>query len=341
MSIKTVEESGLLAWVDDLIGKHRTIGVQAREDRFVFAPLAKAQDLRLDYDVTVLPPKQYFQPPCERLLSFDKSGKFSSEIENEPFVLLGVHPYDMAAIIQMDEVFTKDQYDVHYMSKREAATIVMCDIQYASPNVFASCMGTATVDEGFDIRVTMVGNVYVVESATDKGKDLMKLMSGARNADAVSIGRREQVWEDNRKLLRKHELQMPPEALPGLLEDSYDHPVWEDKSERCFSCGSCVLVCPTCYCFDVRDDVNWDLKSGARERTWDGCMLRDFALVAGGHNFRKHKSDRYRHRYYRKGKYMSDKIGKIACVGCGRCITACVAKIANPAEIYNSLTEDK
>ena len=27
--------------------------------------------------------------------------------------------------------------------------------------------------------------------------------------------------------------------------------------------------------------------------------------------------------------------GQIACVGCGRCITACTAKIANPVEVYN------
>jgi len=30
---------------------------------------------------------------------------------------------------------------------------------------------------------------------------------------------------------------------------------------------------------------------------------------------------------------------QIACVGCGRCITACVTKIANPVEIYNRLAE--
>ena len=70
-------------------------------------------------------------------------------------------------------------------------------------------------------------------------------------------------------------------------------------------------------------------------------MLSGFAEVAGGHNFRKDKAARYRHRYYRKGRYLPPKLGgQIACVGCGRCITACVAKIANPVEIFNGLTED-
>jgi ferredoxin len=71
-------------------------------------------------------------------------------------------------------------------------------------------------------------------------------------------------------------------------------------------------------------------------------MLNDFAAVAGHINFRKDKAARFRHRYYRKGKYVPSKIGgQIACVGCGRCITACVANIANPVEIFNRLAEDK
>ena len=71
-------------------------------------------------------------------------------------------------------------------------------------------------------------------------------------------------------------------------------------------------------------------------------MLADFATVAGNLNFRKDRSARFRHRYYRKGKYVPAKIGgQIACVGCGRCITACVANIANPVEVFNRLAEEK
>ncbi|MCK5000044.1 MAG: 4Fe-4S dicluster domain-containing protein, partial [Anaerohalosphaera sp.] len=96
-----------------------------------------------------------------------------------------------------------------------------------------------------------------------------------------------------------------------------------------------------CYCFDVQDLVNWNLKDGQRERSWDGCLLKDFANVAGDHNFRKNKESRFRHRLYRKGKYVPTKIGgQVACVGCGRCIGACVPDIANPVAVYNRLLED-
>ena len=133
---------------------------------------------------------------------------------------------------------------------------------------------------------------------------------------------------------------IPP--AKSIAPKAYSHPLWEEMAKLCFSCGSCNLVCPTCYCFDVREEVNWDLSSGQRFRLWDGCMLADFATIAGNLNFRKDRADRYRHRYYRKGKYVPAKIGgKIACVGCGRCITACVAKIANPVEVFNRLAEEK
>ena len=40
-------------------------------------------------------------------------------------------------------------------------------------------------------------------------------------------------------------------------------------------------------------------------------------------------------------KYVPAKIGgDIACVGCGRCVNACLPDIANPVAIYNQLLDD-
>ncbi len=338
--IKKLDAEALNQWVDGIIQIHKVHGVQAVGDRFAFGPLLKAADLRLDYDVTVTAPKKYFQPPRELLLTFGSEG-YRSVVEKEPLILFGVHPYDMIAILQMDTVFSEGNYDAHYMERRKNATIVVCDVQNASPNVFAGFMGTATLKEGYDILITAVDDGFIVECKSPKGDALMKPMTGAPDADAQHLKMRDMVWEHNRRLLRRHELKAQPAELPDLLEHSYDHPVWEERSKRCYSCGSCNLVCPTCYCFNVQDDVHWNLQDGERVRSWDGCMLADFAKVSGGHNFRRKKSERYRHRYYRKGKYLWDKFEQIACVGCGRCITACTAKIANPVEVYNRLVEGK
>jgi NAD-dependent dihydropyrimidine dehydrogenase PreA subunit len=343
MSIKRIDQSTLDVWVDGLIAEQTVYGVQAKGDKFAFDRLRKASALRLDYDVTILPPKKYFQPQREVMMKFNRAtADFESVVDDAPFVVFGVHPYDMAAISQMDKVFTMDNFDKHYMARRAAATIVVSSVQTPSSTVFASCMGHATVKNrsDHDVLITKLPDgTYVVDPRSEKGDCLCEALNGAQEADAEALAAREEVWEANQEQLSKYTLNVKTGDLPALLDRSRTHPVWEEKAELCYSCGSCNFVCPTCYCFDVSDELNWDLETGRRVRTWDGCMLSDFAAVAGGHNFRSKKAARYSHRYYRKGKYSWDMYGEISCVGCGRCITACTANIANPVEIFNTLAE--
>ena len=339
--LRESSKDAFTSFVDEIIGRQRVIGVRAKGDRFDFDVLESAKNLRLDYDCTLQSPKKFFLPPVEPLLTFEVGSDYKSVFDNSEFVLIGVHPYDMIAMNQMDKIFTQDNYDAHYMKRRNAATIIASDVVMPSKNVFAGSMGTATVKEGFDILVTDIGDVYIVEIATPKGETLFAKAHGAVSATQEDLKRRQKVWAENEKKLNKHQLKCKPSDIPRLLEKAYEHPVWEEKAETCFSCGSCNLVCPTCYCFNVQDDVNWDMKGGRRDRSWDGCLLDGFTKVADGHEFRKNRADRFRHRLYRKGKYVPAKIGgEIACVGCGRCVGACLPDIANPVNVYNRLVDD-
>jgi ferredoxin len=341
MSVVKISQEELKKIVSELIKSEKVYGVLAKGERFEFGPLKRAEDLRLDYDVTLLPPKKYFQPTVETLLTFEGEGKYKSQLNDEKFILIGVHPYDMVAINQMDKIFSQDYYDEHYMRRRNNATIIVCDVARPSANVFAASMGMATVEEGFDILLTDIGDGFVAEAVTAKGEAILSKGGNLKKADDNDLKKRQQVWERNKKELNKHPLKCRPEDIPGLLDRAYKHPVWEEKARTCFSCGSCNTVCPTCYCFDVFDRVSWDLKSGERNRIWDGCLLDGFTKVAGNHEFRAKREDRFRHRIYRKGKYVPAKIGgQISCVGCGRCVGACLPDIANPVKVYNRLVED-
>lgn len=342
MSLSKLSREQFGQFVDAVLGAGRkVVGVVEKNGRFVFDAIGSAKELRLDYDVTILPPKKYVLPQAEPLLEFQIGGACRSVSDAEPLILMGVHPYDLIAISQTDKLFSQDEYDCHYMNRRKNLTIVACDVVTPSKNVFASSMNTAVATEGYDILITDIGDGFVLDAATDKGKALMEYAGGAKPAAGADVAKRNAVQEENKKRLNKHKLECKPSYLPTLLEKSYDHPVWQEKARLCYSCGSCNLVCPTCYCFDVQDKANWDLKTGERIRAWDGCLLENFATVAGNHNFRKDRSVRFRHRLYRKGRYVPEKIGgEIACVGCGRCITACTADIANPVAVYNRLLED-
>jgi ferredoxin len=342
MTAKKIDPSELDTWVGRLIESNSVFGPRAKHGHFVFEHLSQSAELRLDYDVTLLPPKKYFLPQRETLLTFDRATGYESVVADDPIILFGVHPYDFAAIAQLDELFSSDHYDMHYMSRRLAATIVVSDVQTASKDVFAGYLGNAAAGDrdGADVLLTRLDDGgYVVDARTERGNVLLECLTDASPAADSDLAARELVWQRNRLSLRNHELRMAPERIPELLEQSEDHPIWQRRAESCVSCGSCNLVCPTCYCFDVDDELDWDLSTGRRVRTWDGCMLRTFSEVAGGHNFRGTCAGRYRHRYYRKGKYVFDMIGEIACVGCGRCITACTANIANPVEVFNRLLE--
>jgi Fe-S oxidoreductase len=96
------------------------------------------------------------------------------------------------------------------------------------------------------------------------------------------------------------------------------------------------MVCPTCTCFDVQDEVELNLRDGVRCRLWDSCQLGMFATVAGGHNFRAQRAGRVRHRFLRKGKYQREAYGLPGCVGCGRCAAACLVHIT-PVDTFNTL----
>jgi sulfhydrogenase subunit beta (sulfur reductase) len=339
--IKKLSKDDFKNFVDALIASdQKVVGAQAKGERFAFGPLEKVEDLRLDYDVTMLPPKKYVLPQTETLMTFKVKGEYKTACDAEKMVIVGVHPYDMVAINQMDTLFTQDEFDCHYMARRKNVTIIVSDVITPSENVFAGSMGTATVDRGYDILLTDIGDGYVLEAATESGKALLDASAG-KPASEDDLAKRKQVQDENQEKLNKHKLNCKPSDLPDLLEKSYDHPIWEEKAKTCYSCGSCNTTCPTCYCFDVQDDVSWDLQSGERYRQWDGCLLENFANVAGDHNFRKKRESRFRHRLYRKAKWVPSKIGgEIACVGCGRCIKACIPDISNPVTVYNKLLED-
>jgi ferredoxin len=202
---------------------------------------------------------------------------------------------------------------------------------------FWSEMGSSTVDKGFDLWLTDIGGNYLVEIGTQKGEELLKL---AKTTAAIEsdIKKRDELRGKLASLCKAdRKLKKPVKELYSLFKKNYDSKLWEERAKKCYSCGSCNLVCPTCYCFDVRENVDLSLTSGQRERFWDGCLLEDFAMVGHGENFREDRSARYRHRLLRKMEYMVDKIGETACVGCGRCSSVCLPDIADPVKIIRDL----
>ncbi len=347
MPIKMLTRDQWISFIQKLIGATRVVGIQEKEQGFyTFAELSDAHKLRLDYDVAYLSPRKYFQPPKETLLTFTTAPRLSVEatFATEPFVLVGVHPYDLKALGQMDRIFEKDNADGNYLARRQAATIVASDPLRATAWSFWPWMDAATVDSGFDLFVTDLGNALLVEIGTDKGAALLTQHATSRDATEEEIATRATLRANFKKLCKpERAVNIPAGEIGATVAKNHEHPVWAEMAEKCYSCGTCNTVCPTCYCFDVREEMDLSLTEGVRTRQWDGCLLEQFASVGSGENFREHRPDRFRHRILRKSSYVPSLLGtsELVCVGCGRCSSQCVPDITDPVKIYNRIAEGK
>ncbi|MCX5796914.1 MAG: 4Fe-4S dicluster domain-containing protein [Elusimicrobia bacterium] len=345
MSFHFIKEQDFAAFVADLIRAKTVIGPVAKtsrqQEKFVFAKLSGPEELRLDYDVTILPPKKEFFPPKQHLLLFD-GARVSGCVEPVEKVLFGVHFYDVKALDMTDTLFREKNEDRNYLAHREAATIVISSIQKVSPRAFWASIGSEVKPRGHDAWLTKVAGGHVYEAVTAKGEALLKHGRFAQASQPQIAGARQANEEISKQC---------PEQLKGTSASNAKkvraafgvEELWTKFAQDCFSCGSCNTVCPTCYCFDVQDWWHIDQDSGGRTRTWDSCLTEDFAKISLGagaqENFREERAERFRHRFMRKAAYLNEKLGGPACVGCGRCSAACTADIADPATVINSIPE--
>ncbi|MDG6220813.1 MAG: Ni/Fe hydrogenase subunit beta, partial [Candidatus Thermoplasmatota archaeon] len=189
--MKILSKKDFLSFIDSLI-KDESMdveGVKAKGERFVYAPLDSAEELRLDFDVTLLPPKKYFLPQYETLMQFDISKPFSVQMPPYPkkLVLVGVHPYDIIAIRQMDTYFLDSDISTAYLRRRKNTVIIGSDVMNPASKTFFGSMGTGFVNSGYDLFLTDLGDRVAVEIGTEEGARLLTSAAGLREANPIDV----------------------------------------------------------------------------------------------------------------------------------------------------------
>ena len=342
-------KSSLSPFVESLLASYEIIGpvgkMAGTTTRFVFDAVGGADELSPDYDTTLLPPVKWLYPNDEIVYEFDVANHKADHASARPVTnapgraLLFVHPCDIHAIKVMDEVLSEASSDPNYLARRRAALIIGLSCQRpCKTETLCFDKSTHIATGGYDIMLTaQPDDPYYADEATEKGRNAVRscsLFKGATTSERRAMRDAAAIVDKNFKKV----LDAPVGKLSEALKGAYDDDVWKEEGERCLSCGACNIVCPTCYCFDTGDDVSIDMKSGVRVRRWDSCQFRSFCEVASGENFRDSADARLRHRLFKKEVYLKKRFGLSGCVGCGRCITHCIAKISI-IDIYNKVTE--
>jgi ferredoxin len=297
--------------------------------RTVFQPLDAGGVLNLD-GLATASPKAVLLPRCETLLEYHYSkgeeapSRTSLEVRevlpDEPTLLFGARPCDVRGFTVFDRVYDAgSRRDVYYCSRRDNTLVAALACTKPDDTCFCHRVGGGPGDStGADLLVTFIGEGYVIEAVTPRGDDFLSVQ------DLPEAGGRVEAARKDREAVAA---AMPEgESLLGVPEQVNklfdDQAFWEDVSAKCLSCGACSYLCPTCYCFNMTDEMHGD--DGVRVRTWDNCMSFQFTLEGSGHNPRAAKAQRMRNRVGHKFNYYPALHGgSLACVGCGRCIAHC------------------
>ncbi|KPK75734.1 MAG: hypothetical protein AMJ79_10010 [Phycisphaerae bacterium SM23_30] len=308
------------------------------EKSHVFAPLKEPAGIELDYTRTILPLKKYFLPPMETMFNFqaEKGYETPAEESDKKYIIFGVHPCDIHSLKILDLVFGGKYVDGHYFSRRSKAAIIGLD---CIPDEFCFCRSTGTdfVDDGFDLFLSDIEDSYLVRVGTSLGDDMVKAADTL--FQEVTVQDREKYKKKSIQRGQSFQSEIQLQDLPEIMDLEYESQIWQELGEECLGCGTCSMVCPTCYCYAVFDELNLDAASGQRIRRWDSCLFKDYALVAGGHNFRAQRSSRVKNRYFHKQRGFVSQYGRPSCVGCGRCKEYCPAGV-DIIEVVNKLRSE-
>jgi sulfhydrogenase subunit beta (sulfur reductase) len=342
MKYGCIKKQDLNKWLGYLKKKAKLYAPRKKENQFIFRPVKDVNDVCLEYIPTILPPKKYYFPQKEKLLKFSiapfKTAKAIDEFEE--YILFAVHTCDIAGIQCMDVVFRDSPEDSNYLNRKEKMTIIGIEcLKYCDKYATCTAVGNHEPRGGYDLMMVDIGDSFIIHVNSHKGEGLVSGLSYIKEANGDEMSRLERAREEKKNIF-KEEFIAPMQRVYEAFDKSFDSAVWGDVGRRCVACGNCTAVCPTCYCFDVVDDMELNLNDGLRYRIWNSCQMDDFAKVAGGEDFRKGRDSRQRHRYYRKFKYPVNRYNRYFCTGCGRCSRTCMAEI-NLRETVNAIAGEQ
>ncbi|UVT18689.1 MAG: 4Fe-4S dicluster domain-containing protein [Nitrospira sp.] len=283
--------------------------------------------------------KPFVFAPREPLLQIERSNR---EFDARPILphtekvaVIGARACDLAGLAIQDRIFLHDSYrDPYYASRREGLFVIAVNCTRALATCFCASMETGPcAKHSFDLALTEVDDMLLIEAGSDAGSDLLSglLLSAASSQLIDEAATRVDACGHSQVRRLDHS------RLPQALYDAHEHPRWDKVAGRCLACTNCTMVCPTCFCHAIEETPDLSHQQTAHARLWDSCFTQEHGFIHGK-NIRPTIKDRYRMWLTHKLASWIDQFGMSGCVGCGRCITWCPVGIDLTEELPALLT---
>ena len=224
---------------------------------------------------TARAPKDVLFPQVEDLLRFRQQGKKlgleAAPLPTESVVAFGVRGCDTAGFAILDKVFLQDPADLYYRARRDSLTVLGLACGELEETCFCRTFGLDPAAPGGDVDLWLAGGALYWQARTDKGRRLTEALGAAvpftdaadttadtaagAAADAVppAVAAQRDAVHASYDRLPLAELRFD-DRLYHHEREAFRSPVWESLAATCLTCRTCTYVCPTCHCFDVRDE---------------------------------------------------------------------------------------
>jgi sulfhydrogenase subunit beta (sulfur reductase) len=313
-------------------------------DFHVFTLLEEETRPNFDFQNSRLSPKSIVYPQSERMFECgtDPEDQEANILKETPKdyttqVIVGIRPCDAHGFQIVKRNFDNPEYrDPWWVQRFESTLLVGLGCHEPCPTCFCTSVGGGPFNKSvLDVLIYDLGDRFLVKGLTEGGKEFIQKSAGGTTADEQALKESESRVAS---ALKKISSRVSTDKLQEkVINDLFEAPFWEEVAFACINCGTCTYLCPTCWCFDIQDEVFG--KQSDRIRNWDSCMFPLFTLEGSGHNPRSNKFQRVRQRFMHKLKYYVDKYNDgVQCSGCGRCVRYCPVNIdiRQVAELMNS-----
>ncbi len=221
----------------------------------------------------------------------------------------GARACDATALAYTDQFYLHRAFrDLHYARRREQLVVITVACTQPCEDSFCLTMEAGPwAQRGFDIQLyPLESGEWLAEAGSNKGRELLQGFPRAEEA-ALEAWRGQVVPRFERLDRSKMRYPIDGETRAYL-------------ADRCFACGGCIWLCPTCTCYNERTLPG----TSTVIREQDACLLQGYHRMVGGHSLRPSMQEMMGFRY-------ECKLGIGSCTGCGRCSVTCIGHAAMEA----------